>query len=447
MSTLWKSDIIRQLTRYRSATAGLVIIGGMVMLAIWTVIAIPYGEAISLWKGEDGVWQENPTAVGPSWVNLFPGVNRPETIIVDSREEGTKSMRPLGEGLRAVEILLPFDFEYDEFPQEIALFFVPEYDELGPSVSLTWLTPDGREICLGPLREGRGVFHISLDTDLRTRLGGRAPEKAFFQDPTVEEPLVLRGRYALRVDGVLFEEGADLDARLVVYGQVHGLAGTDHLRRDIMVAILWGTPIALTFGLLAAVGATASTFVIAAIGVWFGRWVDSLFRWLTQVNIILPLLPILIMIGHLYTRSIWVILGVVIAFNVFSASFFIFRSMFLPLKESPYIEAARAYGTGNFRMIFRYMLPKVAPVLLPTFVVQIPSFVFLEATLAVLGLGDPLLPTWGKLLADALDNGALFLGHYHWVLAPAFVLMLMGFCFALVGYALDRIVNPRLRQI
>lgn len=270
---------------------------------------------------------------------------------------------------------------------------------------------------------------------------------ALFQNPAVEEQLAIRGRYELRVEGLMFEEGADLDARLVVYGQVHGLAGTDHLRRDIMVALLWGTPIALAFGLLAAVGATVSTFVIAAIGVWFGRWVDAGIRWITQVNIILPLLPILIMIGYLYSRSIWVMLGVVIAFNVFSASLFVFRAMFLQVKESPYIEAARAYGAGNFRIIFRYMIPKMIPFLIPTFVILIPSFVFLEATLAVLGLGDPVLPTWGKVLRDSWVNGALFLGHYYWVLMPSFLLMVTGLGFALLGYTLDRIMNPRLREI
>ena len=121
--------------------------------------------------------------------------------------------------------------------------------------------------------------------------------------------------------------------------------------------------------------------------------------------------------------------------------------MFLQIKEVPYIEAASAYGAGDFRIIFRYMLPKVAPILLPTFVILIPSFVFLEATLAVLGLGDPHLPTWGKVLHDAQANGALFLGHYYWVLAPAFLLMMTGLGFALIGYTLDRVFNPRLRQI
>jgi peptide/nickel transport system permease protein len=86
-------------------------------------------------------------------------------------------------------------------------------------------------------------------------------------------------------------------------------------------------------------------------------------------------------------------------------------------------------------------------VLVPGFVTLIPAFVFLEASLAILGLSDPVLPTWGKVLNDAHQNGALYKGYYYWVLAPAILLMLTGLGFAMVGFTLDRIFNPRLREL
>jgi len=233
----------------------------------------------------------------------------------------------------------------------------------------------------------------------------------------------------------------------VVYGQVHGLAGTDHRRRDLMIALLWGTPIALSFGFLAAVGSTMTTFTISAIGSWFGGWLDALIQRLTEINSVLPTLPILILVGTFYTRNIWVILGIVIALGIFSLGIKTYRSMFLQVKEMAYIEAAHAYGASNLRIVFQYMMPKIAPVLIPTFVTLIPAFVFLEASLSVLGLGDPVLPTWGKILNDAYTNGALYKGYYYWVLEPAVFLMLAGLGFSTVGFALDRIFNPRLREI
>jgi peptide/nickel transport system permease protein len=93
------------------------------------------------------------------------------------------------------------------------------------------------------------------------------------------------------------------------------------------------------------------------------------------------------------------------------------------------------------------MIPRILPVLIPTFVTLIPTFVFLEASLALLGLGDPVLPTWGKILNDAQGQSALYHGYYYWVVAPAILLMLTGLGFAMLGFALDRIFNPRLRTM
>jgi peptide/nickel transport system permease protein len=187
--------------------------------------------------------------------------------------------------------------------------------------------------------------------------------------------------------------------------------------------------------------------LLAAVGTWLGGKADKTLQWLTQVNLIIPLLPVLIMVGYLYSRSIWTMLGLVIALNILGASMLTNRAMFLQAKESPYIEAAQAYGAGNWRIIFRYLMPRLAPTLLPHLVLIIPSFVFLEATLAVLGLGDPVLPTWGKVLYDGYGQGALYQGMYYWVIEPAVLLMLLGVGFSLIGYSLDRVFNPRLRTV
>ena len=429
---------------------GLVIITALIALSIYTVIAIPYSEGMRLWRGGEDIWIENPRNARPSWVNFFLKERLPQTIIVDTQPGATEVGQPLSGGLRAVEMTLAFDYPYDAFPSEINLFLKAKFKENRPYVSFFWLTPDGQRIPLGE-RSVRPSerYSISLDRHLAQRLGRRPPEIGLFTKPnaTVENSVPLKGRYQLQIEGFFFEEGSNLEAKLVVYGQVYGLAGTDHRRRDLMVALLWGTPVALAFGFLAAVGSTLTTLLIAAIGVWFGRWVDAVIQRITEVNAILPVLPILIMIGIFYSRSLWVMLGAIILLSIFSLGIKTYRSILLQVKESPYIEAARTYGTGNFRIIFRYMIPRIIPVLIPQFVTLIPSFVFLEAGLAVLGLGDPVLPTWGKVVNDAYANGALYKGYYYWVLAPSVLLMLTGFGFALVGFALDRVFNPRLRTL
>jgi len=315
-------------------------------------------------------------------------------------------------------------------------------------VRLLWRAPDGTETPLGGRRVGATErVSISQDQALEARLGF-PPQTGLFTDARPgETPTVRRGSYQLVMETVHFEPDAGIKAELVAYGKVHGIAGTDHQRRDLLVALLWGTPVALAFGLIAAVGTTVTTLVIAAAGVWYRGWVDALIQRLTEVNIILPLLPILVMVGTLYSTSIWLMLGVVVALGIFSAGIKMYRAMLLPIREAPYIEAAQAYGAGGGRIVLRYMVPRILPVLIPTFVTLIPTYVFLEASLAVLGLGDPVLPTWGKVLHDAQAQSALYHGFYYWVIGPAALLMLTGLGFAMLGFALDRVFNPRLRKL
>lgn len=449
-------EIFKELGHYRSAVLGLCIIALLIVMAISAVIIMPYDEAIRLWRGGEEIWGDYPRNAAPQWTGLLSGTNPPTTLVLNSRGGGLgvrKDSQTVSDDMRTTDIVMTFDYTFDGFPSELNIFLTSKYQQRRPHLNLFWRTPDGRQIPLGEISVSSTAERVALSIDQRLirRLDGLAPEVGLFADPKTvgkdKTPMPLKGKYELVIEGLVFEKDADLDAKFVAYGKVHGLGGTDHRRRDLMVALLWGTPIALAFGFLAAVGSTLSTFVIAAIGTWFGGWIDTAIQRITEVNVILPILPILIMVGTFYSRSIWVILGVVILLGVFSLSIKVYRSMFMQVKELPYIEAARAYGASDLRIVFRYMIPKVLPVLLPSFVTLIPSYVFLEASLAVLGLGDPLLPTWGKVLNDAYSNGALYKGLYYWVLEPAVLLMFTGLGFATVGFALDRIFNPRLREV
>jgi peptide/nickel transport system permease protein len=85
------------------------------------------------------------------------------------------------------------------------------------------------------------------------------------------------------------------------------------------------------------------------------------------------------------------------------------------------------------------------PVLIPQLIILTPTFVFLETTLAFLGVQDPNFPSWGKVIINALNSEALQNGYYHWLLEPVGLLFLTGIAFALVGYSLDSILNPKLK--
>jgi len=331
----------------------------------------------------------------------------------------------------------------------LMIYFSSKYTEKLPFASVSLFTPDGREIRIADTAiNAQTNLRFSQQDRLVNRYGAGQQQfvmRGLFSDPKITTPTILKGKYKLVITGTTFEAGSTIDADFVFHGLVSGLAGTDMYRRDLMVALLWGTPIALSFGLLASLGISITTLIIAAVGAWYGGWVDELIQRITEVNMVLPFLPILIMIGTFFNRSIWTILGATILLSIFGGGIKANRAIFLQLRESPYIEAARAYGASNTRIIFQYLIPRMIPLLIPGLVSGVAGFVFLEATLAVLGLGDPTLPTWGKIIDDAWENGALYKGYYYWILEPAALLMFTGLGFALLGFALDRIFNPRLR--
>jgi peptide/nickel transport system permease protein len=437
----------QKLLQYPSAIAGLLVVFILVVVAIYTMIAIPYSEAIRLWRGGEEVWYRNPRFAAPAWINYFSSRKYSESFAVNSSGGAIDKKVSAGSGgTGTVAMTYPFDFSYDTYPQEMLLYFKSTFKDKQPFVSIELLTPDGRKIRIANFAVGNEfTYRFSQDEKLRARLRTSDVIAALFSSPDGDKPL--KGEYQLQVTGTTFEPGSDMDMEFVLHGQVFGLAGTDQARRDLTLPLLWGVPVALAFGLIASMGTSVLTMIIAAIGAWYGGWLDELIQRITEINLVLPFFAILIMIGTFYSRSIWVILGATILLSIFTGAIKGYRAIFLQVKESMYIEAARAYGASSSRIIFLYLIPRMIPLLIPSLVQSIPAFVFLEASLALIGLGDPVLPTWGKIIQDAEANGALYKGYYYWVLEPATLLMITGLGFAVLGFALDRIFNPKLRDI
>lgn len=437
----------QNLLYYPSAIVGLLVIFLLVFTAVYAMVKIPYQEAIRLWRGGEEVWYQNPKFAPPAWINLFSSKKYSESFAVRTSDGSMAKEVTLGaEDTSTMTISYTFDYSYDYYPQDLILYLTSTYKEKQPFLSAEWLTPDGRKIrIVNTALSRKQTYRFSQDAKLKTRLKAKDVITALFSDPETGE--LLRGEYQLLITGATFEPDSDINVEFVSHGQVYGLAGTDQARRDLVVPLLWGAPIALAFGLIASLGTSVLTMVIAALGTWYGGWIDELIQRITEINLVLPFLSILIMIGTFYSRSIWVILGATILLSIFTGAIKGYRSIFVQVKESMYIEAARAYGASNPRIVFLYLIPRMIPLLIPGLVSSVPAFVFLEASLAVLGLGDPVLPTWGKIIEDANSNGALYRGYYYWILEPATLLMITGLGFAMLGFALDRIFNPKLRDV
>ncbi len=470
-------QVMREIIRIPSAVLGLVIISLMVLGSIFTVIAYPYKEIGTEYytEGVTGRYYRPKNAL-PAWTNIFRKEKMPLSQVLvsdpqalaDQKQEVPvdgvleKTTEIGSDGNPIIRFKTTLNYPYTALPQDMLLHVDPEFKEKRPILTFRWLRPDGKEVRLKnySVEAPSSVFYSDLvnpRTEIRNEPGfknwfnDQAPDymPAFyllFGDPTADEPKATPGEYTLEITARTFEPDTDVEVELLMLGTIAGLAGTDGFRQDLIVPLLWGMPIALVIGVIGALLTTVVSMLLAAAGVWQGGWLDNLVQRLTEVNMILPLLAIGILIYALYQVNIWIILGAAVLLNVFGAPTKTFRSAFIQVKEAPYLEAARAYGSTNKRIVFNYMVPRIFPLVIPQLVILIPAFVFLEATLAIFNVYDPRYPTWGKIINQALNQGAWWGGSRFWVLEPIALLLLAGLGFSLLGFALERVLNPRLRE-
>jgi peptide/nickel transport system permease protein len=452
-----------EIWHFPTAVFGLAVILLLVCGSIAAVTLFPYNELARIWSenvltGKSYV----PKLAKPVWVNWLRKDPLPSSIFLDSAKgTASKTIQPAGEdGIGHFTLTYTINYPYGGYPQEMDLYFSSRYVTKRPFISLNWSTPDGRELVLDNFSPSNDIpYNFSLDLSpgkflpdypqwlkwfVVDEFNATPDHYLLFSDPTQDKPVVLPGTYTLRIDATTYEPEADIDAELVILGQVYGWAGTDYLRRDLLVPLLWGMPFALALGLVGASLTTFFSMVVAATGVWFGGWFDNLVQRLIEGVMILPIIAIGVILYAYSNMSIWTFLALIALLNVFGSPTKSFRATLLQIKDSPYIEWARSAGMSNSRIILRYLLPNILPLLIPQLVALIPSYVFLEATLGIFGVKSD-YPTWGKVIYEALKNGATY-GSGYWVLEPIGLLLLTGLAFAMLGFALERILNPRLRN-
>ncbi len=453
----------QELRHYPSAVFGLVVIVILFAGSVYAVTAMPYdqvGRDYNL-SGRTGR-VDKPRRAAPAWTNWFNRTPYLSTIILDDQSQGTSvSKQTLENGWIEKTTTFTFDYPYQEIPSEIYLYFDPTYSVKVPFVSLQWTFPDGRTLALKPTTVGASTsYDFESAINVVQLLNANPAWKSWFvqtgnyqtpafnllfQQPGLSQPAPQHGRYQVAVKSLLFEPDSDVRSQLVLLGQVYGPAGTDFSRRDLVVPLFWGMPFALLIGLLGSLITTVVALLLPAIGVWFGGWMDHLVQRLSEVNMVLPGLSIAVLTNVLFGINIWIILTIVIVINALGSPIKTLRSALLQAKEAPYIETARAYGAGDFRIITRYLVPRILPVLIPQLVIQVPSFIFWEATLGFFNIQST-YPSWGHIIYDGLSQGAIY-GSPFWVLEPISLLLLTSLAFAMLGSALERILNPRMLDV
>jgi peptide/nickel transport system permease protein len=429
----------------------------MVILEPWIMA---YPETNSRWR-DMNYWTDSPRYALPVWVNWFTGRDyaKTETIAPTSREESMAGT------IRIVTMEFPYEFTAGRVPSDMLVRLVITGQV---QVGLELVRPDGVSLSYqkSTTSTGSQELRLSVDQNLRERVYQMA---AKFEDPVIAQarnpkqinaigvlfgkaqygifsnPEVLNGTYTMKLQVALTSGNANLDsASVIIAGGVSGLLGTDGKKRDLWSGLVAGTKWALIIGLLTSFISVVVGVVYGVTAGYFGGWVDALMNRLFEVLVSIPLLPILIVLSAVFKPSIWILIIMMCAL-FWTGSVKTVRSIALQIKENAYIEAAHGLGASHTRILFKHMIPQLVPYAFATMALSVPGAITYEASISLIGLGDATVVTWGQILFDALSSGAVLQGIWWWIVPPGLAIAFMGMTFAFIGFAMDAILNPKLR--
>lgn len=248
--------------------------------------------------------------------------------------------------------------------------------------------------------------------------------------------------FILHVAGIPFPadpNATDLGNKLRPPGPGHWL-GTDNLGRDVLTRVLHGTYISLTIGLIAVAVSISIGIVVGAVAGYVGGWVDNVLMRVVDAIMCFPAFFLILTVVALLGPGILKIV-IVIGLVAWTGTARLVRAEFLTLRESQYVQAARALGQRHSRIIFGHILPNgMAPVFVAA-VLGVPDAILTEAGLSFLGVGvQPPQPTWGNIIAD----GKTYILDAWWLIVfPGVAILLTALSFYLAGEALREAMQTK----
>jgi peptide/nickel transport system permease protein len=224
-----------------------------------------------------------------------------------------------------------------------------------------------------------------------------------------------------------------------------GPLGTDSLGRDVLTQFVWGARTSLLVGLAATLIAIVIGSIVGITAGFYGGKIGAVLMRVTEWFLVIPFLPLAIVLAAILGPSVRNII-LVIGITSWPSTARLIRAQVLTLRERDYVDRSRALGASNWHLMTRHIVPNVSPLILANTTLTVPVVILSEAVLAFLGLGDPSNPSWGKMLDDAFETGAVTAEAWWVFIPPGLGILLVALAFTLCGTALEEILDPRLRD-
>jgi peptide/nickel transport system permease protein len=222
--------------------------------------------------------------------------------------------------------------------------------------------------------------------------------------------------------------------------------GTDGFGRSVLSLLIVGSRVSLLVGLTATFGAVVIGASMGLVsGYYGGTRIDTVLSAITDWFLVIPWLVLAIVLAAILGPTLWNVIFV-IAITSWAMTARLVRAQTLSIRALPYIERARALGASDWSIITRHILPNVFPVIFANAVLTVAVAILSETTLAILGLGDATAISWGRIIEEAFNAGAMANGYWWWMIPPGVAVVSVTLAFTMCGYALDEILNPKLRS-
>jgi peptide/nickel transport system permease protein len=242
------------------------------------------------------------------------------------------------------------------------------------------------------------------------------------------------------------DPAAEIYERMAGPSGAHWL-GTTAYGQDILSEVIWGARPALIIAIVAGLFATVLSVLIGVSAAYLGGVADDVLNLLTDVFLVIPTLPLVIVIAAYASHHSLGVLIIVLVITGWSYGARQLRSQALSLRNRDFLQAAKVRGERRSYIIVFELLPTMTSLIVANFLGAALYAILTAAGLEFLGLGDTSSVDWGTMLYWAQNNEALQTGQYLWATIPGLCIAVLGTAFALLNNAFDEISNPALRPV
>ena len=221
------------------------------------------------------------------------------------------------------------------------------------------------------------------------------------------------------------------------------LLGTDKNGIDILTQLLYGARISLIIGITTGLCVTLLGATLGVVSAYFGKVSAFVILNIINVLLVIPTTPLMMIMSNL--SSSYVMMIAIFTLIGWCGTARMVRAQVLSITNMNYIRAAELAGGSKTYIMFKHILPSVAHLLIMNCALSCAGFMIAEAGLSFIGLGDPSVMSWGKILVAA-EASAFTSGLWAWVIAPGVAIFITVYGFMQIGYALEEILNPKMKR-